>query len=291
MFDVDVGGVATASPSPSSRATRSSSRDGQRPRGRADASATTCAFPSSTGSSPCGALACSSCRPRSRPRPGATTGRCCCGRGRSRTRRSCSPPNQSARRRRTTTPSGARRSSTRGEWCSRRPPTARASSSPSSTSPRQDEIRASLPSLANRRPDAYRWPQPAEVLRWPKAPPLDRRRQILDAAIRVFARQGFNACRVSDIARRGERRLRARLPLLRLEGPGPERALRRALESGYVYVLVQHIASANFRTSATMPPITLTLRTRPPCTRASKSCNRFSRNCLSLSGASIAWPE
>jgi TetR/AcrR family fatty acid metabolism transcriptional regulator len=34
-----------------------------------------------------------------------------------------------------------------------------------------------------------------------KAPPVDRRRQILDAAIRVFARQGFNECRVSDIAR------------------------------------------------------------------------------------------
>ena len=35
----------------------------------------------------------------------------------------------------------------------------------------------------------------------PKAPPIDRRRQILDAAVRVFARQGFHACRVSDIAR------------------------------------------------------------------------------------------
>ncbi|MGH2987200.1 MAG: TetR/AcrR family transcriptional regulator [Solirubrobacterales bacterium] len=34
-----------------------------------------------------------------------------------------------------------------------------------------------------------------------KAPPVDRRRQILDAAIRVFAQQGFHACRVSDIAR------------------------------------------------------------------------------------------
>jgi TetR/AcrR family transcriptional regulator, fatty acid metabolism regulator protein len=34
-----------------------------------------------------------------------------------------------------------------------------------------------------------------------KAPPIDRRRQILDAAVRVFARQGFHACRVSDIAR------------------------------------------------------------------------------------------
>jgi TetR/AcrR family fatty acid metabolism transcriptional regulator len=33
-----------------------------------------------------------------------------------------------------------------------------------------------------------------------KAPPLDKRRQILDAAIHVFARQGFHACRVSDIA-------------------------------------------------------------------------------------------
>jgi len=37
-----------------------------------------------------------------------------------------------------------------------------------------------------------------------KAPPIDRRRQILDAAIRVFARRGFNDCRVSDIAREAE---------------------------------------------------------------------------------------
>ena len=29
---------------------------------------------------------------------------------------------------------------------------------------------------------------------------VDKRRQILDAAIRVFARQGFHRCRVSDIA-------------------------------------------------------------------------------------------
>jgi TetR/AcrR family fatty acid metabolism transcriptional regulator len=33
-----------------------------------------------------------------------------------------------------------------------------------------------------------------------KAPPVDKRRQILDAAIGVFARQGFHATRVSDIA-------------------------------------------------------------------------------------------
>jgi TetR/AcrR family transcriptional regulator, fatty acid metabolism regulator protein len=38
----------------------------------------------------------------------------------------------------------------------------------------------------------------------PKAapdPPVDKRRVILDAAIRVFAREGFHRCRVSDIAR------------------------------------------------------------------------------------------
>jgi TetR/AcrR family fatty acid metabolism transcriptional regulator len=33
-----------------------------------------------------------------------------------------------------------------------------------------------------------------------QAPPADKRRLILDAAIRVFARQGFHATRVSDIA-------------------------------------------------------------------------------------------
>ncbi len=33
-----------------------------------------------------------------------------------------------------------------------------------------------------------------------KAPPADKRRQILDAAVHVFARQGFHATRVSDIA-------------------------------------------------------------------------------------------
>jgi TetR/AcrR family fatty acid metabolism transcriptional regulator len=33
-----------------------------------------------------------------------------------------------------------------------------------------------------------------------QAETLDKRRMILDAAIRVFARQGFNQCRVSDIA-------------------------------------------------------------------------------------------
>jgi TetR/AcrR family fatty acid metabolism transcriptional regulator len=31
-------------------------------------------------------------------------------------------------------------------------------------------------------------------------PAVDKRRVILDAAVRVFARQGFHTCRVSDIA-------------------------------------------------------------------------------------------
>ena len=33
----------------------------------------------------------------------------------------------------------------------------------------------------------------------PTTPP-DKRRMILDAAVRVFARQGFHHCRVSDVA-------------------------------------------------------------------------------------------
>jgi AcrR family transcriptional regulator len=33
-----------------------------------------------------------------------------------------------------------------------------------------------------------------------RAKSQDKRRQILDAAVRVFARQGFHACRVSDVA-------------------------------------------------------------------------------------------
>ncbi len=34
----------------------------------------------------------------------------------------------------------------------------------------------------------------------PRSAPADKRRVILDAAVRVFARQGFHTCRVSDIA-------------------------------------------------------------------------------------------
>ena len=50
---------------------------------------------------------------------------------------------------------------------------------------------------AARRPTAGR-PRSA---RWPRhAAAVDKRRLILDAAVRVFARQGFHTCRVSDIA-------------------------------------------------------------------------------------------
>ena len=58
----------------------------------------------------------------------------------------------------------------------------------------------------------------------------DKRRLILDAAVRVFARQGFHACRVVGHRRRGGRRLRPRLPLLRLQGRGARHAVPRALE-------------------------------------------------------------
>src|SRR4051812_49455810 len=39
-----------------------------------------------------------------------------------------------------------------------------------------------------------------DLTRRPMATAADKRRIILDAAVRVFARQGFNGCRVSDIA-------------------------------------------------------------------------------------------
>ena len=85
---------------------------------------------------------------------------------------------------------GARRGCGRGGLHRRRP-----------RSLERDRIRTTLPSLANRQPHAYRWPELMEAALMAKAPPVDRRRQILDAAIRVFARQGFHHCRVSDIAR------------------------------------------------------------------------------------------
>ena len=66
---------------------------------------------------------------------------------------------------------------------------------------RQDEIRAQLPSLRTgaRR---VRWPTAggARLMAARAEPAVDKRRMILDAAVRVFARQGFHTCRVSDIA-------------------------------------------------------------------------------------------
>ena len=68
----------------------------------------------------------------------------------------------------------------------------------------QDQVREKLPSLANRRPG--RLPLAAsdggsDVVTPRRDGAADKRRLILDAAIRVFAREGFHRCRVSDIAR------------------------------------------------------------------------------------------
>ena len=71
---------------------------------------------------------------------------------------------------------------------------------------RQREVRERLPALANRR--APRHTVAGRYARERSRRPRPRRRArrstsaalILDAAVRVFARQGFHACRVSDIA-------------------------------------------------------------------------------------------
>ena len=91
---------------------------------------------------------------------------------------------------------------------------------------RLEAIRTKLPSLANRQAGAYRWPGGRPRV---KAPAVDKRRLILDAAVRVFARQGFHTCRVVGHRRRGRRRLRPRLPLLPVQGRGARHALPRAL--------------------------------------------------------------
>lgn len=52
--------------------------------------------------------------------------------------------------------------------------------------------------MSSGRPDARGTGERARAAAEAKAP--DKRRLILDAAVRVFARQGFHACRVSDIA-------------------------------------------------------------------------------------------
>ncbi len=65
---------------------------------------------------------------------------------------------------------------------------------------RQEDIRRRLPALAGRRPDAYATRGGALMATRNPQQAAEKRRQILDAAVRVFARQGFHTCRVSDIA-------------------------------------------------------------------------------------------
>src|SRR5437868_5311103 len=72
------------------------------------------------------------------------------------------------------------------------------SASPSSTGCWWDRVRRSSRSRA-----PSPWPPPPEGLRLMAASGaavVDKRRVILDAAVRVFARQGFHTCRVADIA-------------------------------------------------------------------------------------------
>ena len=88
-----------------------------------------------------------------------------------------------------------------GDGARRSRPTGSASSPPTSTSPRRSGSASRCPRspTAGPRPTSGR----SSRRRTPdgrKAPPVDKRRQILDAAIRVFARQGFHSTRVSDIA-------------------------------------------------------------------------------------------
>ncbi len=58
-------------------------------------------------------------------------------------------------------------------------------------------VRRRIPALTHRRPETYRM---AGVMAASGTAATDKRRMILDAAMRVFARQGFHTCRVSDIA-------------------------------------------------------------------------------------------
>ena len=67
---------------------------------------------------------------------------------------------------------------------------------------RQDDIRRRLPALDSRRPDGLRAAsgEPGLMATRNAQQAAEKRRLILDAAVRVFARQGFHTCRVSDIA-------------------------------------------------------------------------------------------
>ena len=91
-----------------------------------------------------------------------------------------------------------------GRGAGARRTTGSASWPPTSTSNPRTRCATTCPRCATGVPEAYRWPQLARMSerreRAPRRPTADKRRLILDAAIRVFARQGFHRCRVSDIA-------------------------------------------------------------------------------------------
>ena len=169
-----------------------------------------------------------------RPSPSARaprTGTPSCVRGRSRTRRSWWPPTRSAPTRPTTRASAAPRSWIPGATSSRGPPDEECFVAADLDLARQDEVRESLPESGQ--PRAVRLPlarggaglmatAPRAGARR-QAPPDPRRR-----------RHRVRPPGLSPLPRlrrggRGRGRLRARLPLLRLQGADPQRALPRAL--------------------------------------------------------------
>ena len=249
MFDVEVGGrVYRESDLEEPGEEIVVSADRRRRRSWACRSATTCAFPSCTASSPCAARASialpaaftlattrdhweiAGARARDRE-PGLRDRR---------------QPDRRAPRRQ---PLGRalddrRPVGGRARAGARR---ARATSSPSSTSSARREIRAQLPALANRR--AERLPlarggarmsaSRAERARAGQPAPASaaaggaRRRQAPADPRRGRARvraPGLSRLPRVGHRRRGRRRLRARLPLLRLQGRGARHAVPRALE-------------------------------------------------------------
>ena len=124
---------------------------------------------------------------------------------------------------------------------------------------RQDEIRARLPVLSNRRPLAYRWPEPADREPGPgdaagargrraRGPPAGGHERSPAMSVRQREARatgqapGDPRCRREGLrppglprlpgrgrGRGGRRRIRARLPLLRFQGRDPQHALPRAL--------------------------------------------------------------
>ena len=125
---------------------------------RADASATTSASRSCTGSSRSRAPSWSPCRRTSRSTRARTTGTCCCGRGRSRTS-ATSPPRRRSARRWPGRPSYGR-SLIADPWgiVLAQAPDEETVIVAELDRARLRAIREQLPSLANRQPEAYRWP-------------------------------------------------------------------------------------------------------------------------------------